>query len=69
MHAMHLSDYMARNGLNDESMATAISRSRSSVSRYRRRVVRPDWETIQAIREYTGGKVRAEDWELEPEYR
>jgi transcriptional regulator with XRE-family HTH domain len=62
---VHLSDWMARNGLTDEAVATAISRSRVSVSRYRRRLMRPDWETIQAIREYTGGKVRAEDWTLE----
>lgn len=65
VYGMHLSDYMARNGLNDETVAIAINRSRVSVNRYRRRLKRPDWETIQAIREYTGGKVRSEDWQLE----
>lgn len=63
--AMHLSDYMARHGLNDEAVAAAIKRSRASVSRYRRRLVRPDWATIQAIRAYTGNRVRAEDWALD----
>ena len=64
---MHLSEWMAKGGLNDDAVAAAINRSRVSVSRYRRRLVRPDWETIQVIRHYTGNKVRAEDWALDGE--
>ncbi len=58
---------MAREGLNDEAVAAAIGRSRVSVSRYRRRLIRPDWETIQAIRQFTANRVKAEDWSLDDE--
>ena len=60
--AMRLADYMADRGLSDETVAEAIGRSRVSVSRYRRRLVRPDWEAIQRIRAFTKGKVSEEDW-------
>ena len=64
---MHLSDFMAyRNPdgriLSDEEVAAAISRSRVTVSRIRRRKVRPDWETIKAIETFTGGLVTANDF-------
>lgn len=59
---MHLSDYMTEKVLSDEAVADAIGRSRVSVSRYRRRLVRPDWAAIEAIRTYTDGKVTADDW-------
>lgn len=61
---MHLSDFMAKHLLSDEQVATVIKRSRVSVSRYRRRLVRPDWDTIEAIRSFTGGKVKSEDWRI-----
>ena len=61
---MHLSDFMARHDLSDEQVAAAIKRSRVSVSRYRRRLVRPDWETIEAIRTFTDNKVKADDWRV-----
>lgn len=61
---MHLSDYMAGNNpegrnLSDEEVAVAIKRSRATVSRIRRRKVRPDWQTIEAIEKFTGGQVTA----------
>jgi transcriptional regulator with XRE-family HTH domain len=59
---MHLSDFMASRGLTDEVVAEAIGRSRVSVSRYRRRLVRPDWEAIEAIKVFTSGRVLADDW-------
>lgn len=62
---MHLSDFMAKHALSDEQVAAAIKRTRVSVSRYRRRLIRPDWDTIEAIRAFTGGKVKSEDWLLE----
>lgn len=60
---MHLSDFMAEQKLSDEQVAEAIRRSRVTVSRIRRRKVRPDWDTILALREYSGGKITAEDFE------
>ena len=60
---MHLSDYMAEKQLSDEQVAGAILRSRATVSRIRRRKVRPDWDTIQALREWSGGTITADDFE------
>jgi transcriptional regulator with XRE-family HTH domain len=59
---MHLADFMTSRGLSDEAVAEGIGRSRVSVSRYRRRLVRPDWEAIEAIKSFTQGAVLADDW-------
>jgi transcriptional regulator with XRE-family HTH domain len=67
---MHLATYMAEKGLSDEDVAAAIARSRVSVSRYRRKLIRPEWETIEAIRLYTKGRVTEADWRrLSPSQR
>jgi hypothetical protein len=67
---MHLADYMAEEGLRDEDVAAAIGRSRVSVSRYRRKLIRPEWHVINAIRRYTKGKVTEADWRrLSPKAR
>lgn len=60
---MHLSDYMSEQNLTDATVAEAIGRSRATVNRIRNRKVRPDWETIKAIRHFTRGKVTADDFE------
>ncbi len=59
---MHLSDYMTLRGLSDDEMAGQIGRSRATVSRMRRRVARPDWDTIDALRRATKGQVTANDF-------
>lgn len=59
---MHLSDYMEANCLSDEEVAVGISRSRPTVSRIRRRQVRPDWKTIEAIKSFTKGASTADDY-------
>jgi len=64
---MHLSDYMAKNRLKDAEVAAAIGRSRVSVSRYRRRLIRPEFEIIEAVKEFSNGKVKFEDWRGQPE--
>lgn len=60
---MHLSDYMEANNLSDDVVAEGIERTRETVSRIRRRKVRPDWDTIQKIKEYTNGVVTADDFQ------
>lgn len=60
---MHLSEYMSANHLDDDEVAVAINRSRVTVSRIRRRKVRPDWQTITKIKEFTDGQVTADDFE------
>jgi DNA-binding XRE family transcriptional regulator len=59
---MHLSHYMAANDLSDLDVAKAIERSRETVSRIRRRKVRPDWETIEKIKDFTKGACTADDF-------
>lgn len=59
---MHLSDFMAERGLSDEEVAAAVGRNRVSVSRWRRRLVRPDWEAIERIKAFTDSTVTADDW-------
>lgn len=60
---MHLSDYMAAHNLDDAAMAANIGRSRVTISRIRRRIVRPDWETIERINTFTSGMVTADDFQ------
>ena len=59
---MHLADYMKKLSLSDEDVAKGISRTRPTVSRIRRRLVRPDWETIEEIKKFTGGLSTADDY-------
>lgn len=59
---MHLSDYMAIANLTDDEVAVGIERSRVTVSRIRRRKVRPDWDTIKEIQTFTKGAVTANDF-------
>lgn len=60
---MHLSDFMDANGFRDEQVAAAIDVSRATVSRIRRRKARPDWQTIQKLREWSGNRITADDFE------
>ncbi len=62
----HLSKFMNDNGLSDEDVAAATGLSRVTISRIRRRVVRPDWSTIKKLREFSDGFVTADDFEDEP---
>lgn len=59
---MHLSDYMAAKDLTDDEVAKGIERSRATVSRIRRRKVRPDWQTIENIKTFTRGACTADDF-------
>jgi len=60
---MHLSDYMTLNNLDDDAVAAGIKRSRVTVSRIRRRKLRPNWETIEKIRMFTKGASTADDYQ------
>lgn len=61
---MHLSIFMQSKNLSDDQVAEAIGVSRVTVSRIRRRKVRPDWSTIQSLRVFTKGDVTADDFEM-----
>lgn len=60
---MHLSEYMELYKLDDDAVALGIERSRVTVSRIRRRKVRPDWATIEKIKEFTDGASSADDYQ------
>ncbi|HEY8751634.1 MAG TPA: helix-turn-helix domain-containing protein [Tepidisphaeraceae bacterium] len=62
----HLAEFMVDKGLSDEAVADAIGCSRVTVSRIRRRVVRPDWSTIRKLKELSAGVVTADDFEDDP---
>ena len=53
---------MADRGLSDEDAARTIGVSRWTISRIRRRKIRPGWPTIEKIREATAGAVTADDF-------
>jgi transcriptional regulator with XRE-family HTH domain len=59
---MHLADYMVLKKLSDDDVADGIDCTRPTVSRIRRRLVRPDWKTIEKIRTYTKGASTADDY-------
>jgi len=59
---MHLSDYMTLHKLDDDTVADAIGVTRVTISRIRRRKVRPDWPTIQEIKKFTKGQSTADDY-------
>lgn len=59
---MHLSEYMELIGVKDPQVAEAIGRTRPTVSRIRRKLVRPDWETINRITAWSRGAVSASDF-------
>jgi transcriptional regulator with XRE-family HTH domain len=63
----HLSTFMDARGLSDDDVAAAIGVSRVTVSRIRRRKVRPDWSTIGKLKEFSGGEIAADDFQDLPE--
>jgi len=67
MHAMHfqamkLSDFLSERKLTDEAFASMVGMSQSQVSRLRREVSRPSWETLAMIERATDGLVGANDF-------
>ena len=59
----HLSKYMSDNDLSDEEVADSTGLSRVTISRIRRRIVRPHWKTIKELKKLSGGLVSADDFE------
>ena len=53
---------MERRGLEDDEVASAIGVSRPTVSRIRRGVQRPDWDTLAKLKSWSGGEITADDF-------
>jgi transcriptional regulator with XRE-family HTH domain len=64
---MHLSEYMSRIKADDDAVAGAIGVSRPTVSRIRRGLQRPDWPTIARLKNWSKGKITADDFQHLPE--
>lgn len=60
---MHLAEFMAKEKLDDQKVAKAIKSTRETISRIRRRKVRPAWGTIAALKKFSRGKITADDFE------
>ena len=54
---------MSDNELSDEKVAEKTGLSRVTVSRIRRRIVRPHWSTIKKLKKLSRGLVTADDFE------
>lgn len=63
---MHLADYMVQERLSDGDVAQAIGVSRPTVSRIRRKLLRPSWETIDKLRDWSNGAITAAEFENTP---
>jgi hypothetical protein len=59
---MQLSDYMDRNGLNDDTFGKLIGRDRTSVYRLRAGLTKPTADLLQTIADKTGGAVTPNDF-------
>jgi len=59
---MTLDRWMAREGVDDETLATQVGSHRITISRIRRRVNFPSWELAAKIKAVTKGRVRADDF-------
>jgi len=53
---------MELKNLSDEDVASAVGRSRVSVSRYRRRLERPSWDVVDRFSEWSAGAITPLDW-------
>lgn len=59
---MQLSDWMAREGLDDERFGGMVQADRGTISRIRRGVNRPSWELAARIKSATSGEVSADEF-------
>jgi transcriptional regulator with XRE-family HTH domain len=68
---MRLSEWMKAAGIGDEALAQKVRElgspcDRSQISKYRRGLIRPNWQTIRALYQVSDGDVSANDFlELE----
>jgi len=63
---MKLSAYLELTKTTDEEFGRRIQRDRSTVSRLRRGLIRPDWKTVERIHVETDGAVTVNDFVSAP---
>lgn len=59
---MTLGKYLSDHKMTDEAFAALVGMSQSQISRLRRGLSRPSWESLAAIEKVTGGLVTATDF-------
>lgn len=59
---MQLSDWMAREGYDDERFGALVRADRVTISRIRRGINRPSWELARRIKTATAGSVAADEF-------
>lgn len=59
---MRLQDYLSQNAINLADFGRRVGRSSATISRLARGLNRPDWQTMNAIVEATGGAVQPNDF-------
>lgn len=59
---MKLADFLNQSQLTDEAFAASVGISQSQVSRLKRGVSQPSWDTVAAIERATSGEVTASDF-------
>lgn len=59
---MDLASYMKLANVTDAKLAEKVNRDRSSVTRWRLKRTRPDWEAIHALEKATDGAVTFRDF-------
>ena len=59
---MKLGEYLSLNKMTDEAFASLVGMSQSQISRLRRGLSRPSWESLAAIERVTTGMVTASDF-------
>jgi len=67
VHLMHigemdLSEWMKKKKLSDADLAAEVKTDRTTVSRWRRKKTRPDWQAIGVLETLSAGKVTARDF-------
>lgn len=67
VHRMHiwqmdLAEWMQKKNLADADLAIQVERDRTTVSRWRTKKTKPDFDALVAIEKLTGGKVTAKDF-------
>ncbi|MDD1434619.1 helix-turn-helix domain-containing protein [Rhizobiales bacterium 3FA27D7] len=59
---MKLSEYLSVNNLTDEAFGVLVGMSQSQISRIKRGISKPSWESLATIDHVTKGSVTANDF-------
>ncbi|TPN44425.1 helix-turn-helix transcriptional regulator [Mesorhizobium sp. B1-1-4] len=64
---MKLAQYLSDHEMTDEAFAATVGMSQSQISRIKRGISRPSWDSVAAIERATGGQVTASDFAQAPD--